>query len=135
MSWEEIKIQRGVRRDTTRWTIAMSKSGGVRIYIPVGHRVSHSGQAKVFFGKGSDAGWMMIRSSDVGGRVIGVVKASGACFLQFSTLPFLPKGIKMSERLLEIVDVADTPASVKVRLPWLDQAGKPLPQQVWDQAA
>lgn len=133
MAWEEIASRAGVRRDLHRWSIASNKSGGIRIWVPVDSPVLSKGRARVFFGKGEDAGWMLIKA-DATGRVIGTDKNNKARFLQFSTLPFLPKGAKISERQLH-VEAAGAADQIKVKLPWVGTDGRPVPQQVWQSAA
>jgi hypothetical protein len=136
MSWDEIEVQRGQRRDINRWAIAGSKSGGIRIYLAANHPLAQARRVRVFFGKGDDAGWMMIKASDTGGRT--VCTATGgtkARYIQFSTLPFLPKGIKFAERELEIATAGADLTTVKVRLPWVSREGRPVAQQLWDTQA
>ena len=60
---------------------------------------------------------------------------SKAKFVQFSTLPFLPKGIKFAERELEIATAGADMTTVKVRLPWVNKEGRPIAQQLWDTQA
>lgn len=134
MAWEEIEVQRGPRRDINKWSIAGSKNG-IRVYLAANHPLAQVRRARVFFGKGDDAGWMMIKAADTGGRTICTATGgSKARYIQFSTLPFLPKGIKFADRELEILSGADM-TTVKVRLPWVSKEGRPIAQQIWDAQA
>jgi|SRR5688572_9270326 len=132
MSWEELEVQRGVRRDINRWTIVGGKTGGIRVYLAANHPIAQAKRARVFFGKGDDAGWMMIKTTEVGGRAVSEAKGSKAKFIQFSTLPFLPKGIKFGERELEVSTAGADMTTIKVRLPWVSREGRPVAQQLWD---
>lgn len=86
-----------------------------------------------FFGKGDDAGWMMIKATDTGGRTVSTATGgSKAKFIQFSTLPFLPKGVKFADRELEIATAGADMTTVKVRLPWVSKEGRTIAQQLWD---
>jgi len=136
MAWEELEVTHGARRDINRWAIAASRSAGIRIYISAKHPLAQSRRVRVYFGKGDDAGWMMIKATDTGGRAVGTATGgSKAKFVQFSTLPFLPKGIKFAERELEIATAGADMTTVKVRLPWVNKEGRPIAQQLWDTQA
>lgn len=117
MPWEELTITRGGATDKRRWRIAVG-STGVKVSLPLNHDLLTAKYVRAFFGTGHDAGWVLLKQSNAGGRKVNKTKTSPP-YLAFSTMPGLDKDYRLNATEVDAIDLAKGEGT-KVRLPWFE---------------